>query len=87
MTRAVLGHEATAKAFPAVAVLCQCYCLCACVSFVIMLDVKNVLWDVCVCVRLEVCTFGRHSFVPWDARRVFHLLCKSTIRFQVGDML
>lgn len=76
MTRAVLGHKATAKAFPAVAVLCQCYCLCACV-----------FCGMCVRVRLEVCTFGCHSFVPWDASRVFHLLCKNMIRFQVGEML
>lgn len=72
MTRAVLGHEATAKAFPAVAVLCQCYCLCACVSFVIMLDVKNVLWDVCVCAFRSVhiwssffCALGCQEGLPF----------------------
>ncbi len=48
MTTTVLGNRSPAKAFPAVAVLCQPYCFCACVSFVIMLDVKNVLCDSCV---------------------------------------
>lgn len=60
MTGAVLGHEATAKAFPAEVVPCQCFCLCACVSFVLMLDVENGLCGVCVCVFRSV-----HNGLPF----------------------
>lgn len=84
MTGAVLGHEATAKAFPAVVVPCQCYCLCACVSFVLVLDVENGLCGVCVCVCLEMCTMGCHSFLPQDANGAFYISCSKT---QAGSTL
>lgn len=83
---AALGYRSTAKTLPPVTMLCQCYYLCACGSIIVrMLDVKNVLWALCVFRSVYMWWLIVCALVP--ALSAIHVRRLGCIRFQVGIIL